>query len=45
MLKEDELPIIGSFNISPPMDKLKNMTVSQLKKVENVKVSNKFGTV
>lgn len=41
----EELPELGQFSISPSLDRLKNMTVSQLKKVDRVKVSNHLGSV
>ena len=43
--KHEELPEIGNFTISPSLDKLKSMTINQLKKVDNVKVSNELGSV
>jgi nuclear pore complex protein Nup98-Nup96 len=41
----EDLPDLGNFTVQPSLDKLKNFTVQQLKKVENVKISNSFGTV
>ena len=36
---------MGKFTLEPSRDRLKAMTINQLKKVEHVKVSNIFGTV
>jgi hypothetical protein len=36
---------MGSYSISPSLDKLKSMTVAELKKVKDVRVWNKYGEV
>jgi len=36
---------MGSYSISPSLDKLKTLTVSELKKVKDVRVWNKYGEV
>ena len=41
----EELPDPGEFTLSPSLERLKNMTVAQLKRVEKVKVSNSYGSV
>lgn len=41
----DELPEVGNYIISPSFEKIKNLTVNQLKKVDKVKISNSFGSI
>jgi hypothetical protein len=41
----EDLPQLGNFTISPSLERLKNMTINQLKKVDKVKISNSFGAI
>lgn len=43
--KEQELPNIGEYEISPSIEELKTKTVHELKRVKDVVISNKFGRV